>query len=316
MTFFSGKEFSHRQAAAAALFVTILWSTSWVLIKFGLGSLPALTFAGLRYTMAWLCLLPFCLRTGGLQVLANSSRRDWMLLVALGLVYYAGAQGAQYVSLAYLPAVTVNLLISFTVLVVALLSKALLGEAPTAWQWGGIILALAGGIVFFHPVQVPGSQAAGWAAAGVCLACNAVGVILGREINRRQNMPALHVTGASMGVGALALLGAGLAFQGLPPVGWKEIGIILWLAVVNTALTFTIWNHAQRILTATEISVINNAMMVEIPILAVFVLGERLTLQNLAGMGIVIAGILCVQLAGNQKSPDNLQGAARQADIS
>ena len=136
MTFFSGKEFSHRQAAAAALFVTILWSTSWVLIKFGLGSLPALTFAGLRYTMAWLCLLPFCLRTGGLQVLASSRRRDWMLLVALGLVYYAGAQGAQYVSLAYLPAVTVNLLISFTVLVVALLSKALLGRSSDSLAVG------------------------------------------------------------------------------------------------------------------------------------------------------------------------------------
>ena len=98
-------------------------------------------------------------------------------------------------------------------------------------------------------------------------------------------------------------------------MGWKEIGVILWLAVVNTALTFTIWNRAQRILTATEISVINNAMMVEIPILAVFVLGERLTLQNLSGMGIVIAGILCVQLAGNQKSPESRQGTARQAEI-
>ncbi len=45
-----------------ALLVTFLWSTSWVLIKLGLrASLPALTFAGLRYSLAFLCLVPFVL---------------------------------------------------------------------------------------------------------------------------------------------------------------------------------------------------------------------------------------------------------------
>ena len=34
-----------------ALFVTFLWSTSWVLIKVGLKEIPAISFAGLRYTL-------------------------------------------------------------------------------------------------------------------------------------------------------------------------------------------------------------------------------------------------------------------------
>jgi drug/metabolite transporter (DMT)-like permease len=42
--------------------VTFLWSTSWVLIKIGLrGDLPPITFAGLRYGLATLCLAPFVL---------------------------------------------------------------------------------------------------------------------------------------------------------------------------------------------------------------------------------------------------------------
>lgn len=50
------------KAVLLALFVTFLWSTSWVLIKLGLqASLPPVTFAGLRYTLAFLCLLPFVL---------------------------------------------------------------------------------------------------------------------------------------------------------------------------------------------------------------------------------------------------------------
>ena len=39
-----------------AVIVTFLWSTSWVLIKLGLEEIPAINFAGLRYTLAFLIL--------------------------------------------------------------------------------------------------------------------------------------------------------------------------------------------------------------------------------------------------------------------
>ncbi len=47
---------SHLVSVFQALFVTFLWSTSWILIKSGLDEIPALTFAGLRYTLAFLVL--------------------------------------------------------------------------------------------------------------------------------------------------------------------------------------------------------------------------------------------------------------------
>ena len=46
----------HHLPALQALFVTFLWSTSWVLIKFGLQDIPAISFAGLRYALAFLLL--------------------------------------------------------------------------------------------------------------------------------------------------------------------------------------------------------------------------------------------------------------------
>ena len=45
-------------AILLALFVTFLWSTSWILIKIGLKEIPALTFAGLRYLLGFFFLLP------------------------------------------------------------------------------------------------------------------------------------------------------------------------------------------------------------------------------------------------------------------
>ena len=45
-------------AILQAVFVTFLWSTSWVLIKRNISEIPPLTFAGLRYSIAFLILLP------------------------------------------------------------------------------------------------------------------------------------------------------------------------------------------------------------------------------------------------------------------
>ena len=81
------------RAVLQALFVTFLWSTSWVFIKFGLDDIPPLTFAGLRYFLAFLALIPFTLRSDAATPLRRLSGRDWLGLIGLGLLYYAVTQG-------------------------------------------------------------------------------------------------------------------------------------------------------------------------------------------------------------------------------
>ena len=120
----------HRRAVFQALFVTFLWSTSWVLIKIGLIDIPALTFAGLRYVLAFLFLLPLTLRSAQRTVIAKLSARQWGLLAALGILFYSIVQGAQFIGLTYLPAATVSLILNFTSLVVALMGMVWLSERP------------------------------------------------------------------------------------------------------------------------------------------------------------------------------------------
>src|SRR5690625_4981415 len=105
---------SHTRAVLQAIFVTFLWSTSWVFIKIGLEEIPALTFAGLRYGLAFLLLLPLLFRGEARRSLARLSRHDWLWLVALGLVMYTLTQGAQFLALDYLPAQTTSLILSFS----------------------------------------------------------------------------------------------------------------------------------------------------------------------------------------------------------
>jgi len=293
----------HWTAVLQALLVTFLWSTSWVLIRWGLEEMPPLLFAGLRYTLAFLLMAPWLVASRRLRrALAGLGRKEWLRLVALGVVYYSLTQGALFVALGHLPAVTLSLTLSFSPAAIALLAIPLLGERPTGLQWLGIAIFLAGTAVYFLPVQVPLSGI-GVAAALVCLLANSVASIQGREVNRAGDLSPVLVTVVSMGAGSLLLLAGGVALAGgLPPIGLRSWLLILWLAAVNTALAFTLWNHTLRRLTAVESSLVNNTMMVQIAILAWLFLGETLTGREVAGLALALAGVVLVQLPRGKRS--------------
>jgi drug/metabolite transporter (DMT)-like permease len=99
-----------------------------------------------------------------------------------------------------------------------------------------------------------------------------------------------------MAAGAAALLTTGVAVQGWPeisPRGWMIVG---WLAVANTALAFWLWNRAQAVLSALESSLINNTMLIQIAVLAVLFLGERLSVMQALGLALAGLGVAYVQL--------------------
>ena len=284
------------KAVLQALLVTFLWSTSWVLIKIGLDEIPSLTFSGLRYSLAFVCLLPFFLRAGGRRTLAGFSSRTWLRLGLLGVLFYSLTQGAQFVGLDFLPAVTVNLLLSLTSVAVALLGIFLLAEVPARMQWIGIFFSILGALVFFYPAAFEGGQLVGIVVVLVGVLANAGSSLLGRSINRQGDLSPLTVTVVSMGIGGTLTLALGWVLQGLPTLSLGSWLIVLWLAVVNTAFAFTLWNLTLRTLSAMESSIINNTMMIQIPILAVIFLGESLNGQQILGLALAVLGVVLVNL--------------------
>lgn len=283
-------------AILQALFVVFLWATSWVLIKIGLQDISPLTFAGIRYLLAFLCLMGVLQFKPAKSEVKELSKGNWRQLILLGVLFYAVTQGASFLALAFLPAVTVNLLWNFSSVTVALLGIWWLSEKPTSFQWGGIVIALIGAMIYFLPVAVPASQTAGIAAAVVGVGANAASSILGRDVNRSLEHHPVVVTVVSMGVGSILLLAVGLIVEGIPNIDLQGWAIILWLAVVNTAFAFTLWNRTLRTLSAVESSIINSTMLIWIPIFAVIFLGETVTWKELVGLTIAGIGTLMVQL--------------------
>ena len=301
-------------AVLQAVFVTVLWSSSWVLIKFGLrASLPALTFAGLRYTLAFLCLAPFVLLNSTHRTTIRSfTRKEWGQLIVLGLVFYTLTQGSQFLSLAYLPAAMASLLQSLSPIMIGLFGMVFLREHPSRGQWLGVALTAIGIAVYFLPVVIGRVQLVGLFIAVIGLLGNTAGSLLGRLVNRVTNSSPLIVTFVSMGVGSLVLLAVGIVTQGLGQLDLQSWFLIVWLAVVNTAFAFTLWNHTLRTLSAVESSIINNLMLPQIAILAFVFLGEALRGKEILGLILVSCGVIVVQL---QKKPTSLLLAENSVDV-
>jgi drug/metabolite transporter (DMT)-like permease len=289
---------NHLTAVLQALFVTFLWATSWVLIKIGLhAELPPVTFAGIRYTLAFLCLLPLVLlNREHTQTIRGLSKPRWLELVVLGVVYYTLAQGAQFVGLALLPASTLTLLLNFSPIFIAIFSMFNKHERTSILQWGGIFLSIAGALVYFLPLSLDGALAFGLLAAFIGVTANSTASVLGRSINSHGRIHPLVVTTISMGVGGVLMLAIGLAAQGVGRLTIQQWGIIAWLAVVNTAFAFTLWNKSLQTLTAVESSIINSTMLPQIAILAWIFLDEPLGNRQIAGLALVASGTLIVQL--------------------
>ncbi len=284
----------HTIAISQALLVTFIWSLSWVFIKFGLQDVPALLFAGLRYAIAAMCLLLLVVsRPHTRTQLTQLTRRQWAFLALLGLILYAITQGALFLALVFLPAVTLSLMLNFNVILVAL-SGMLIGEMPDRLQWLGVGLFLTGAVVYFGPQSTP--ALAGLVVGAVCVAGNSSASIMGRLVNRAGHISPLIITTVSMSIGSVLLLGAGLVEAGTPPLQPTSWLVIVWLAVVHTAFTFTLWNHTLRQLQAFESSLINNTMMIQIAILAWLFLGEEITPLGGLGLLIAVAGIVTVQM--------------------
>jgi multidrug transporter EmrE-like cation transporter len=116
-----------------------------------------------------------------------------------------------------------------------------------------------------------------------------------------------------MGIGSFLLLAVGFVVDGVPRLDLSGWGIVSWLAIINTALAFTLWNYTLQSLTAIESTLINNTMLVQIAILAWLFLGEPISVREGVGLILAVLGVLCVQLAGDRSKKPHPADPPEQA---
>jgi drug/metabolite transporter (DMT)-like permease len=293
---------SPRSAAAAqALLVVFIWSTSFVLTKwaFRYGFRP-LTLSGIRFGLAALVLTPLALSRARRPSaeLAGRQARAWWVPVALGLAGYAVNTGGYNVGLYSLAPAEVALLLGLNNTVQVLFwGRLLLGERPNPRQLTSIAAGLVGVALYYRGTRLSTAHPAAIAAVLLAGVGYALWIVGNRHFVGRRG--SLDLTRRSMTSGATILLIIGLSVDGVPhvaPVGWL---IVVVLALVNTAFAFVLWGHTQKVLKSYESVVINNTQTVQVSLLALVLLGDSLSFERWTAILIVTGSAIVVQIAGS-----------------
>jgi len=286
-------------AYGQAVLVTFLWSSSFVLVKFGLLEVPPFLFAALRYTIAFAILGMIFLTVGegrGTDRKNVPKADEKVSLIIAGICGYTLAQGLQVVGLFYLPAVTTSFLLNFTPIFVLLLGILFLGEKASKVQLVGLIVAIVGAYGFFSEKLSGATEQFGIIVVVISGVAWAVYMVVVRKIQRVDTLGSFKLTTVTMGIGTAGLVMLAAIFDGPRPISLNALMIILWLSVANTALAFLLWNRVLRTIHAYELSVIQNSMLVQIAVLAWIFLGELLSYVMILGVILVIAGVVLVQI--------------------
>jgi len=288
---------SRRAAIIEGFIVTVIWASSFVLVKIALKHMDPLTIAGSRYLLGFLFLLPIMVFNKKNQF--NIPAKLWTRMVLIGISAYLIGNGANFWALKYIPATTASLIMSFMPLVVLVASVVWLKELPTSWQIIGVIISIIGSVLFFWEGLNPGEP--------VGLAIMLVGMIgfslfgiLSRETAHSWEMDTLPLTAFPLGIGGLLLLFIALPLEGLPSFNLQTWLVVLWLAVVNTSIAYVLYNHSLRAITALEMNVLLNLAPLETALFAWILLGEGISGVQILGMIVVVVGAFVVQFTGKK----------------
>lgn len=294
-------------AVAGAILVTMIWSSSFVIVKIGLDSLGPLTIAGLRYFLGFLILSPLLLfRKKSIRPI---SKAMWLRLTLIGISSYTIGNGAMFWGLKYIPATTGSLMMSLIPLLVLGGGAMFLREIPSGWQVLGVFVSLIGSGIFFS-----GGFESGEPFGLIIMAFGLIGFmsfsLLGRGIARDDALDTLTLTALPLLIGGLITLLTALIVEGVPDFSGRAIFIVLWLALVNTALGYWVYNRALRKLTALKMNMIMNLAPFFTALLSWIILGEHLTGIQYFGMIILVGGVAFVQLGKpNPKPTENTEGS-------
>jgi drug/metabolite transporter (DMT)-like permease len=280
---------------AGFLLLTLIWGTTWAAIRIGLGGMPPFTGVALRFALAGALLVALAPSLG---VRLGRAPRERVLWLANGVLSFCLSYSAVYWSEQYIPSGLAAVLFATYPLFVAALAHFLLpGERLRRGAVAGMVLGFAGvAVIFSDDLTLLGGEAVRQAAF-VMLVAPLVSAVASVVVKRwGSGVPPLSLAAVPMlfaGVvmGAVALL----VERGRPlVVDARSMGALLYLAILGSAVTFTIYYWLLANMPATRLAL----MSYLIPIVAVAVgallFDEPLRPRLLAGSALVLAGVVIV----------------------
>jgi probable blue pigment (indigoidine) exporter len=210
--------------------------------------------------------------------------------VVLGLLNVGVFFVLVYLAAQWLPSGIAASIMAISPLTLAGMSWLLVGERPAARMLAGAVLGIVG-VWLLVTVGTGELDWRGVLASLAALVLSSTGYVLTKRW--QDDTPVLAVTAWQLLAGGLGLVLAALAVEGVPPaLDPPAVAGFAFLSLIATALAFVCWFTGLARLSAGTVGIVGLLNPVTGLLLGAFLAGERLTLPQLAGVGLVLAGIL------------------------
>jgi drug/metabolite transporter (DMT)-like permease len=244
-----------------------------------------------RFAIASILLLSLA---PALKVSLGREPRERRLWVLNGLLTFTVSYGLVYWAEQWVPSGLAAVLFATFPLFVAILAHLVLpGETLRAGSLAGVLLGFAGVTVLFsEDFSKLGGPKVGFASAVLLIAPFASAIANVAVKKWGGGIHPLSISAMPMAVGTL--LTVPFAWKsGEGPIAWRTgpIVALLYLAIMGSAVAFTLYYWLLRRLPATSLSLINYATPVVAVLVGTLFLIEPFTIRVLLGAALVVVGV-------------------------
>jgi drug/metabolite transporter (DMT)-like permease len=276
------------------IFFVLLWSTGFIVAKFGLPYAPPLTFLVLRCAGVLLVLLPCVLLWK-----APWPKGSIVHIGVAGLLLQAGYLAGVWCAIKLgMPAGLSALIVGMQPILTAFAAP-LIGEKVRPLQWLGLVFGIAGvALVVAAKIRLAGLSLE---AIGFCVM--ALLSITAGTLYQKRYCPRFDLrTGAviQFSASALLLLPFAVLFEdfgpGLATIEWSAsfVGALLWsIFVLSIAAIFLLFKLIRRS-DATEVTSLLYLTPPTTALMAWLMFGEAFSMLGIIGMAVAVVGVACV----------------------
>jgi O-acetylserine/cysteine efflux transporter len=269
-----------------ALFVVVTWGVNFVVIQVGLGTMPPLLLATLRFAVAALPAL-FLPRPAV----------PWPRFIFIGMVLFTGQFALLFIGMKVgMPAGLASVVIQSQAFLTGPIAALTLGERVSLRQLGGTAIAFLGLVAIALTAGGAGVTLAGLLLCLGAALCWAVGNVALRSAGK-VDMFAM-VTWLSI-VPPLPLLGLSMVFEGPQAIetafltmGWIGAGSVAYIAIISTNIGYGFWAYLLKLYPAAQVAPFSLLVPIAGTISAAILLGEQFGPVRLIGMVLVFAGLI------------------------
>jgi drug/metabolite transporter (DMT)-like permease len=276
--------------------VVTIWGLNYAVMKWLYQYFHPMAMNPIRFAIASVTMM-LIIRSRGETL--RIDRVDWRGVIWLGILGNTLYQFCYVFGLARTTAGNAALLMALSPVFAFLIGVGTNREKFSPGVLTGIVLSLAGAaaIVVFGSGEL--SLIGSWG-GNLLMICAAV--IWGwQSAEATRFLPkygAIHLTVSTMIVGTVVMLPMSLPwlttqnFRGIPPIAWLGLA---FSALLSITYSYFVWAYALRRIGVSHTSVFNNVTPIVAVLSGWYLLGERPSIAQLAGVVLVLTGVLMVR---------------------